>query len=92
MLIHRGQHNLLWIILEVLQRPLLHQQLMMRGIREAHLWILSLLLEEEKDIEIYHLGSSNTDRSENTMVQISVIRIWMITGYSSEKYKADLGS
>ena len=79
MIILQEQHNLLWIILEVLRH--LHRQLMRRGIREEHLWILSLHLEVEKDIGICHLGSMTMDRNENTIAQITLIRMLMITGY-----------
>jgi hypothetical protein len=79
MIILQEQHSLLWIILEVLY--LHQQQLMRRGIREDHLWILNFHLEEEKDIEIYHLGNMTTYKNENTMAQNTLIHILRITGY-----------
>ena len=78
MIILQEQYSLLWIILEVLH--LHHQQLMRRDTREDHIWILNLHLEEEKDIEIYHLGNTTTYKNENTIAQNTLIRMLMITG------------
>src|SRR5277367_6771166 len=77
-LIHQDQLHLLWIIQEVYR----HQHLMMKGIlrREDHQWILNLLqVEEEKGIEIYHLGHSTMDSRENTIFQ-SIRILTMTTG------------
>ena len=76
MLIH-----LLWIMLE--------EHLMMKGIREGHLWILNLPLEQSQDIEIYHLGTI-TERKGNLMDQIIWTLITMITGYSSHENCIDI--
>jgi hypothetical protein len=63
--------------------------LMMRDFPEN--WNL-ILEEEERNIEIYHLGPMNMDKRESTMIQNIGILIWMTTGYFHQTHETDLGS